>query len=60
VYVNEIQHDYVRPYGGAVGVDVILIDDNAQSHRALVSREYIKRWIWIVFAGLLDPQTLIR
>ena len=33
-YCNAILDIYVRPYAGAIGLDFILMDDNARPHRA--------------------------
>ena len=41
-YVNEILDVYVRPYAGAIGADFILMDDNARSHRAHVTNQYLE------------------
>ena len=35
-YRDEILHEFVRPYAGAVGQDFVLKDDNAHPHRACV------------------------
>ena len=36
-YCNEILHQFVRPYAGAIGPDFILLDDKACPNRAAVS-----------------------
>ncbi|GBN36916.1 hypothetical protein AVEN_87530-1 [Araneus ventricosus] len=41
-YRNEILDPYVRPYTGAVGSDLILMDDNARPHRAVVVEDYLE------------------
>ena len=41
-YVNEILDVYVRPYAGAIGADFILMDDNARTHRAHVTYQYLE------------------
>ena len=35
-YRDVIHHDHVRSYAGAIGKDLILMDDNARLHRARV------------------------
>ena len=40
-YRDEIIHDIVRPYAGAVGPDFVLMDDNARPHRARVVTQYL-------------------
>ena len=42
-YRDEILHEFVRPYAGAVGEDFVLMDDNARPHRAHVVTEYLER-----------------
>ena len=42
-YVNEILDVYVRPYAGAVGENLILMDDNACAHRARIIAQYLEQ-----------------
>ena len=42
-YVNEILDVYVRPYAGAVGENIILMDDNARAHRARITDQYLEQ-----------------
>ena len=42
-YVNEILDVYIRPYAGAVGENVILMDDNARAHRAHITDQYLEQ-----------------
>ena len=42
-YRDEILDIYVRPYGGAIGSQFILIDDNARPRRARVVEDYIQQ-----------------
>ena len=42
-YRDEILHELVRPYAGAVGEDFVVMDDNARPHRAYVVTEYLER-----------------
>ncbi|GBN45171.1 hypothetical protein AVEN_105868-1 [Araneus ventricosus] len=41
-YRDEILDPYVRPYAGAIGNDLILMDDNARLHRAVVVEDYLE------------------
>ncbi|GFX45564.1 transposable element Tc3 transposase [Trichonephila clavipes] len=41
-YRYEILDPYVRPYAAAIGNDFILMDDNAQPHRARIVEEYLE------------------
>ncbi|GFT02831.1 transposable element Tc3 transposase [Trichonephila clavipes] len=41
-YRDEILDPYVRPYAAAIGNDFILMDDNAQPHRARIVEEYLE------------------
>lgn len=56
-YVNEIIHEFLRPYAGAIGPDYVLMGENVRSLQATeyLEREGIERIDW-----LLDPGTLIR
>ena len=40
-FCNEILDQFVRPYVGAIGPDVILMVDNARPHRAHVTNAYL-------------------
>ena len=42
-YRDEILHEFVWPYAGAVVEDFVLMDDNARPHRAHVVTEYLER-----------------
>ena len=42
-YRDEILHEFVRQYAGAVGQDFLLMDDNARPHRARVVTEYLEQ-----------------
>ena len=41
-YRDEIMDIYVRRYAGAIGPQLIHMDDNARSHRASVVEEYLQ------------------
>ena len=43
MYVNETLDVYVRPYAGAVGENLILMDDNARAHRARITDQYLEQ-----------------
>ena len=59
-YRDEILHEFVRPYAGAVGEDFVLMDDNASPHLAQEVTEYLEHEVQSVWTGLPDLQTLIR
>ena len=40
-YCNEILDQLVRPYAGAIGPELILMDDNASPHCAHVTNTYL-------------------
>ena len=42
-YCNENLDQFVRPYAGAIGLDFILMDQNARPHRAYVTDAYLER-----------------
>jgi hypothetical protein len=42
-YWDEILDVYVRPYTGAVGPELILMDDNARPHHARVVKLYLQQ-----------------
>ncbi|GFV36613.1 transposable element Tcb2 transposase [Trichonephila clavipes] len=42
IYRDEILDSSVRPYAGEIGNDFVLMDDNAQFHRAVIAEEYIE------------------
>ena len=55
-YCDEILDAFVRPYAAAIGNDFILMDDNAQSHQAVLVEDYLEsQW-----NGQLNLQTSIR
>ena len=41
-YRDEILDVYVRPFAGAVGENIVLMDDNARPHRTRVVNEYLE------------------
>ena len=41
-YRDEILDAYARPYAVAIGNDFILLDDNAQPHRAMLVEDYLE------------------
>ena len=41
-YRDEILDAYVRLYVAAIGNDFILMDDNAQPHRAVLVKDYLE------------------
>ena len=47
MYCNEILDQFVRPYAGAIGLDFILMDDNACPHRAHVTDAFRERKITV-------------
>ena len=42
-YVNEILDVYVCPYAGAVSENFILMDDNARTHKARITDQYLEQ-----------------
>ncbi|GFU71905.1 transposable element Tcb2 transposase [Trichonephila clavipes] len=42
IYRDEILDPYVRPYAGAIGNDLIPMDDNARPHQAVIVEEYLE------------------
>ena len=41
-YCNEILDQFVRPYAGSIGQNIILMHDNVRPHRANVSNAYLE------------------
>ncbi|GBM20273.1 hypothetical protein AVEN_216685-1 [Araneus ventricosus] len=59
-YRDEILKPYVRLFRGAVGLEFILMDDNARPHRALLVDEFlesedIRRMDWPAISPDLNP-----
>ena len=59
-YWDEILAPYVVPYAGAVGQKVILMDDNATTHRARIVNAYfedqgIHQMYWPAWSPDLSP-----
>ncbi|GBO43095.1 hypothetical protein AVEN_104873-1 [Araneus ventricosus] len=59
-YRDEILEPYVRLFRGAVGPELILMDDNARPHRALLVDEFLEsediRWMdWPPTSPDLNP-----
>jgi transposase len=59
-YRDEILAPIVRLYAGAIGDDLILMDDNARPHRARIVNEYlqqepIERMYWPAKSPDLNP-----
>ena len=42
-FLDEILDVYVHPYAGAVGENFILMDDNADAHRAHITDQYLEQ-----------------
>ena len=42
-YIYEILDVHVRPYASAIGLDFILMDDNARAHRARITNLYLEQ-----------------
>jgi transposase len=54
-YIDDILHNQVRLFAGAVGDQFILMDDNARPHRAGVVQESIERMDWPARSPDLNP-----
>lgn len=59
-YRDEILHQHVRPYAGAIGPNFVLMDDNAPPHRGRIVQQYletegIERMDWPARSPDLNP-----
>ncbi|GFW78051.1 uncharacterized protein TNCV_135211 [Trichonephila clavipes] len=51
-YRDRVLEPYIRLFKGTCGSELILMDDNARTHRALLVDEFLESVVWIGQPGL--------